>query len=804
MNRRDLHSAFTKINLWRQTQFRKILYVDADVVAYRAPDELFHLPHAFSAAPDIGWPDLFNTGLMVLTPNMGDYYAMMAMAQRGISFDGADQGLLNMYFKNSFHRLSFTYNVTPSAHYQYVPAYKHFQSSISMAHFIGPEKPWVQGRDKSTGSSPFDQMVGRWWAVYDRHYRKMTPQVEPSRPPQGEVPDIVQYFVKGEYQPTVRYVVPVGEPPSSESGSLYGQHHQAQSAPSHIDFQYPQHQRDSQQHSHEQHPHHHHYQDHHQHQHQHHQHQHQHHHHPPPPHSTEPSSHSVSQPSVSSAFQEGTHTEARKDQASDRQKWGPRPPTESEHKPEQPQPQPDMAPSWDAQRQPPPPDAKPEALNFPQTHYAMSSDPAPFVPPERYPSPPKDMWYEVPKEPPAHPAEKPKPVFPWESHQPRPSRVFSHVIPQPEPPVAEPSSAARPYGGDEADSQQQQTHGGGDSATTTTTSGEWSTTTTLEQQASEPQTPPHSGPTSRTAVSAPAVDIWSSFPRSNAWDNVPEINRYVDRTLQRHRRTWSQKLALGGGAGGGNGTTGSGNHLPGVEFGPGGRRGRGSRVTDFPSEDDRPSLPVTPAPIRRPRRHWGGAGGGGSGGGFGDEDEEQLPAAEGVPGQADWVCVHGIWWGPADCLCDLTNVLHYHKDPVAQLQKLAREQSELLLRRLGEGEAGEEEEEKVIPKRPLPFGSEDVRSPTYVAPAPPPVVSPKPVKPLTGASPVSKILAAAPEMVSAQEPPPATAEATQGAASSIAVPSYRGPGAAFEKGEDFPVRETAALPTEEERDFLET
>ena len=172
MNRPDLHSAFTKINLWKQTQFRKIVYLDADVVAYRAPDELFDLPHAFSAAPDIGWPDLFNTGVMVLTPNMGDYYALVAMADRGISFDGADQGLLNMHFKNTYNRLSFTYNVTPSAHYQYVPAYMHFQSSISMVHFIGSEKPWVSGREKSTGSSPFDEIVGRWWAVYDRHYRK--------------------------------------------------------------------------------------------------------------------------------------------------------------------------------------------------------------------------------------------------------------------------------------------------------------------------------------------------------------------------------------------------------------------------------------------------------------------------------------------------------------------------------------------------------------------------------------------------------------------------------------------------------
>ncbi len=172
MQRPDLHSAFTKINLWKQTQFRKIVYIDADVVAYRAPDELFDIPHAFSAAPDIGWPDLFNSGVMVLTPTIADYYALMAMADKGISFDGADQGLLNMYFKNSYNRLPFTYNVTPSAHYQYVPAYRHLESTINMVHFIGTDKPWTRGRDASTGSSPFDKMVGRWWAVYDSHYKK--------------------------------------------------------------------------------------------------------------------------------------------------------------------------------------------------------------------------------------------------------------------------------------------------------------------------------------------------------------------------------------------------------------------------------------------------------------------------------------------------------------------------------------------------------------------------------------------------------------------------------------------------------
>ncbi len=170
MNRPDLASTFTKIALWRQTRFRKIVYIDADVVTLRAPDELFKLETTFAAVPDIGWPDCFNSGVLVISPNMGDYYALLALAQRGISFDGADQGMLNMHFRD-WHRLSFTYNCTPSGNYQYVPAYRHFQSSISMVHYIGPDKPWSMGREVKGASGVYEELSGRWWAVYDRHYR---------------------------------------------------------------------------------------------------------------------------------------------------------------------------------------------------------------------------------------------------------------------------------------------------------------------------------------------------------------------------------------------------------------------------------------------------------------------------------------------------------------------------------------------------------------------------------------------------------------------------------------------------------
>ncbi|KAF9870824.1 glycosyl transferase family 8 [Colletotrichum karsti] len=660
MNRPDLHSAFTKVNLWRQTQFSKIVYIDADVVAYRAPDELFDIAAPFSAAPDIGWPDLFNTGVMVLSPNMGDYYALMAMAERGISFDGADQGLLNMHFKNTYNRISFTYNVTPSAHYQYIPAYRHFQSSINMVHFIGPEKPWFKGRQPSQSDSPFEDMVGRWWAVYDRHYRatvghKELQQSKGSRldqetrsaPPsqshdayqqhEHKAPEIVQYFTKGEFQPQPQapHLASTGHeahgPPNHDVHGQSLEPHAQHETPPRNPGQGPQ---------------------------------------PEIAYQAGPSSCSPLSESFSASA--GTQTEARPEQVSAHHERGPTPPSAEPRR----EPSPPPAPTWDAQRQPPPADSRPEALNFPLQVYEMSQDPAPFVPPERYPSPPRNMWYEVPKE---KPSQKPRAIFPWEANQPKPTRIF---IADPEPTTEEPSSTP----------------------TGSSTTG----------QKSEPSTP--STPTIKVAPSDP----WTAFTRTNAWDEVPEIERYVE-GLQKHRRGKSQ------------GSVGI----------PGGKAAKehGLKLTDFPSVVDRPSLPVTPAPIRRPK-FWGG-GGPGTGEG---EDEEDLPVAQGVPPQSDW-------------------------DPVAQLQKLAKQQSEALLKKLG-GEGGPEGSSGGV------------------------VLSPQPVKGGVALSIVRNL---------GGEQDHSTAPRSSGTApSAIPEPSYQGPGAAWEKGEDVPLRETPALPTEEERDVLDT
>lgn len=223
---------FTKIHLWG-LPYEQVLYVDADTLPLT--DDLndtvanlldLEVPDgAIAAAPDSGFPDIFNSGVFVLRPSPADYANLYTLATSGesVSFDGADQGLLNQYFnvdpdwvsvslhggavESRWIRIPFLYNTTPSAQYQYEPAYRHYApfapsdrrevgydaggsgnptqadsdalSSIletvdsyhraafahfsksphrvKLLHFIGPRKPWDDG-----GNPVFEKWWGAW------------------------------------------------------------------------------------------------------------------------------------------------------------------------------------------------------------------------------------------------------------------------------------------------------------------------------------------------------------------------------------------------------------------------------------------------------------------------------------------------------------------------------------------------------------------------------------------------------------------------------------------------------------------
>ena len=87
LNRPELGVTFTKLHAWRLVRFQKCVFLDADTLVLCNVDELFEREE-FSAAPDVGWPDCFNSGVFVYKPSFETFANLYQLAIKEGSFDG--------------------------------------------------------------------------------------------------------------------------------------------------------------------------------------------------------------------------------------------------------------------------------------------------------------------------------------------------------------------------------------------------------------------------------------------------------------------------------------------------------------------------------------------------------------------------------------------------------------------------------------------------------------------------------------------------------------------------------------------
>ncbi|KAL9866070.1 glycogenin-2 isoform 2-T2 [Geothlypis trichas] len=180
MQRPELGVTFTKLHCWTLTHYSKCVFMDADTLVLCNIDELFDREE-FSAAPDSGWPDCFNSGVFVFQPSLKTYNLLLQFAAEHGSFDGGDQGLLNSFFSSWAtadigKHLPFLYNLSSSSVYTYVPAFNHFGRDAKVVHFLGATKPWnykynlqtkrVMQDGTTSGSSHQLSFLALWWNIY--------------------------------------------------------------------------------------------------------------------------------------------------------------------------------------------------------------------------------------------------------------------------------------------------------------------------------------------------------------------------------------------------------------------------------------------------------------------------------------------------------------------------------------------------------------------------------------------------------------------------------------------------------------
>lgn len=198
LGRPDLDLSLTKLHVFGLDGVDQVVFLDADTMVMSDICDLFgYVDEAvFAAAPDIGWPDCFNSGVFATRPHPTIFASLLEFSESHASFDGGDQGLLNSFFSSWSQRdsvitsrIPFIYNVTPSPYYTYTPAFVHFARDLKVAHFIGPSKPWKWNRRKD-GSIPYQyvganrlfelfsldrngateqtlDLVSKWWQIFD-------------------------------------------------------------------------------------------------------------------------------------------------------------------------------------------------------------------------------------------------------------------------------------------------------------------------------------------------------------------------------------------------------------------------------------------------------------------------------------------------------------------------------------------------------------------------------------------------------------------------------------------------------------
>lgn len=173
----ELGINYSKLLVWRLTQFDKCIYISPDTLVIQNCDELFQR-NELSAVPDIGWPDFFNAGVFVYVPSDVTFWDLVNCAETKGSFDGGDQGLLNFYFRSWTldinKRLPFIYNLMANVSYTYGPAFVRFGGNAKIVHFFGTTKPWnVQFNIRTGQLAPysgvhptFARYVQYWLSIF--------------------------------------------------------------------------------------------------------------------------------------------------------------------------------------------------------------------------------------------------------------------------------------------------------------------------------------------------------------------------------------------------------------------------------------------------------------------------------------------------------------------------------------------------------------------------------------------------------------------------------------------------------------
>lgn len=146
---------FSKIEIFHELNFDKIIYLDADILILKNIDHLFYQQDDISVTIDISsiktyQQKIFNSGFIIFSPKQDLFYKLLYYLNNynlnnTIYKYIGDQALLNDFFANNYPiNINYLDNSKYNIQIPFVNTdlLKLNEKDIFFIHFIGPKKPW--------------------------------------------------------------------------------------------------------------------------------------------------------------------------------------------------------------------------------------------------------------------------------------------------------------------------------------------------------------------------------------------------------------------------------------------------------------------------------------------------------------------------------------------------------------------------------------------------------------------------------------------------------------------------------------
>ncbi|CAL9108550.1 unnamed protein product [Musa textilis] len=192
---------YSKLRLWEFVEYKKMVYLDADIQVFENIDHLFDLPDGqFYAVMDcfcektwshspqykigycqqcperVAWPSeelgpppslYFNAGMFAHEPSLATSESLLAALKITRPTPFAEQDFLNMFFKDIYKPIPLVYNPVLAMLWRHPENVE--LEKVKVVHYCAAgSKPWrFTGTEANMDREDIQMLVKRWWDVYD-------------------------------------------------------------------------------------------------------------------------------------------------------------------------------------------------------------------------------------------------------------------------------------------------------------------------------------------------------------------------------------------------------------------------------------------------------------------------------------------------------------------------------------------------------------------------------------------------------------------------------------------------------------